>query len=102
MEISDEEIPFEIPDNWKWVRLGDVCSKISSGNTFLLEVKGGAYVTEGFCFFREQNVYNDGIHYDGMVYITEELLKQKSKDSTVLPQRCIMNITRWIKLVDVH
>ena len=23
-EISDEEVPFEISDNWKWVRMGDV------------------------------------------------------------------------------
>lgn len=23
-EISEEEIPFEIPENWKWVRIGDV------------------------------------------------------------------------------
>ncbi|WP_294378269.1 restriction endonuclease subunit S [uncultured Clostridium sp.] len=23
-EITEEEIPFEIPENWKWVRLGDV------------------------------------------------------------------------------
>ncbi len=23
-EISDEEVPFEIPDNWKWVHMGDV------------------------------------------------------------------------------
>lgn len=22
--ISDEEIPFDIPDNWKWVRIGDI------------------------------------------------------------------------------
>ena len=92
VEISDEEIPFEIPDNWKWVRLGDVCSKISSGNTPTGGSKGGAYVTEGFCFFREQNVYNDGIHYDGMVYITEELLKTRV-NSTVLPQDILLNIT---------
>lgn len=70
-EISEEEIPFEIPDRWKWVRLGDICSKISSGNTPAGGGKGGAYVTEGYCFFREQNIYNDGIHNDGMVYITE-------------------------------
>ena len=23
-EIADDEIPFEIPDNWKWVRIGDI------------------------------------------------------------------------------
>ena len=92
IEISEEEIPFDIPDNWKWVRLGDICSKISSGNTPAGGSKGGAYVTEGFCFFREQNIYNDGIHNEGMVYITEELLSTRP-NSTVLPGDILLNIT---------
>lgn len=25
-EITDDEIPFDIPDNWKWVRLSNICS----------------------------------------------------------------------------
>lgn len=91
-EVSEDEIPFEIPNNWKWVRLGDVCSKISSGNTPAGGSKGGAYTTEGFCFFREQNIYNDGIHNDGMVYITEELLNTR-ENSTVLPKDILLNIT---------
>lgn len=28
-DISEEEIPFEIPNNWKWIRLGDYCQKIT-------------------------------------------------------------------------
>ena len=32
-EISAEEIPFEIPRNWKWVPLENITSKITSGNT---------------------------------------------------------------------
>ena len=31
-EISDDEIPFDIPDTWKWVRLGDICKKIVDGD----------------------------------------------------------------------
>lgn len=92
LDISDEEIPFPIPENWKWVRLGDICSKISSGNTPAGGSKGGAYATEGFCFFREQNIYNDGIHNDGMVYITEKLLDTRP-NSTVLPGDILLNIT---------
>ena len=91
-EILEDEIPFEIPANWKWVRLGDICSKISSGNTPAGGSKGGAYVTEGYCFLREQNIYNDGIHNDGMVYITEELLNTR-ENSTVLPKDILLNIT---------
>ena len=45
--ISDDEIPFDIPDNWCWVRLCDISLKIhygytasaqSSGNTKLLRI----------------------------------------------------------------
>ncbi len=28
-EITEEEIPFEIPESWKWVRLGDYAQKIT-------------------------------------------------------------------------
>lgn len=91
-EKKEEEIPYNIPNNWVWVRLGDLCTKISSGNTPAGGRKGGAYVTEGYCFFREQNIYNDGIHKEGMVYITEELLSAR-KNCTVLPQDILLNIT---------
>lgn len=72
--------------------MADICSKITSGNTPAGGSKGGAYVTEGNCFFREQNIYNDGIHYEGMVYITDELLATR-ENSTVLPQDILLNTT---------
>lgn len=31
-EIKAEEIPFEIPESWEWVRLGDVCVSIADGD----------------------------------------------------------------------
>jgi type I restriction enzyme, S subunit len=31
LEITEDEIPFNIPENWSWIRLGDVIS-VSSGN----------------------------------------------------------------------
>lgn len=30
--ISDEEKPFDIPDNWKWVRLDDICKSVMDGD----------------------------------------------------------------------
>lgn len=91
-EIPKDEIPFNIPSNWKWVRLGNISAKISSGNTPAGGNKSDAYVEKGYSFFREQNIYNDGIHEEGLVYITEELLKTRV-NSTVLPMDILLNIT---------
>lgn len=90
--VADEEIPFEIPKNWKWVRLGNICSKITSGSTPKGGKKGGAYTEEGFCFFREQNIYNNGIHTNGMAYISEKLLNER-ENSTVISKDILLNIT---------
>ncbi len=91
-EITEDEIPFDIPPNWKWVRLGDISGKISSGNTPAGGKKSNAYVEKGYSFFREQNIYNDGIHEEGLVYITEEVLKTR-ENSTVMPMDILLNIT---------
>lgn len=32
-EITEEEIPFEIPENWKWVRLDDICVYLQRGKS---------------------------------------------------------------------
>ena len=32
-EITEDEIPFEIPESWKWVRLGQFCADIFSGKS---------------------------------------------------------------------
>ena len=31
-EIIDEDIPFDIPENWKWVRFGELCELISGSD----------------------------------------------------------------------
>lgn len=90
--VSPEEVPFEIPENWMWVRLGDITTKITSGSTPPGGKKGNSYVPQGFCFFREQNIYNDGIRHDGMVFINEELLNTR-QNSTVIANDILLNIT---------
>ncbi len=29
LEVSEDEIPYELPNNWIWVRMGDYCQKIT-------------------------------------------------------------------------
>lgn len=91
-EISEDEMPYEIPSNWKWVHLDDITTKITSGNTPTGGKKSNVYVERGNSFFREQNIYNDGIHQEGMVYITDELLSTR-KNSTVIAKDILLNIT---------
>ena len=88
--ISVDEIPFDIPDTWEWVNLGWICQKVGAGST----PKGGSavYVPEGIKFLREQNVHDDGLRLDGVVYIDEETHAAKT-GSQVQAQDILMNIT---------
>ena len=62
-------VPFEIPDNWVWTTIEEICSKIGSGST----PRGSNYSVKGIPFFRSQNVYNDRLVYDDIKYISEEV-----------------------------
>lgn len=88
--ISENEIPFDIPDTWEWVNLGWLCQKVGAGST----PKGGSavYAPHGIKFLREQNIHDDGLHLDGVAYITEETHMDKS-GSHVEAKDILMNIT---------
>ena len=89
-EIVEEEIPFAIPENWCWCRLGDIMSKIGAGST----PSGGKaiYQQAGIKFLRSQNIYNDGIKMSGIAYISEEI-NEKKQVSIVKPKDILLNIT---------
>lgn len=86
--IKPEEISFEIPKNWVWCRLGEICSKIGSGST----PKGSNYSKTGYPFFRSQNIYNDGLVYDDIKFISDEVQK-KMNGTIVLSNDILLNIT---------
>ena len=55
-EITEDEIPFDIPENWKWVRLGDVFDIImgqSPKGTSVFEGNGGIEFHQGKVYFGE-------------------------------------------------
>lgn len=86
--IKPEEIPFEIHENWVWCRLGDLCTKIGSGST----PKGSNYSSNGKPFFRSQNIYDSGLVYEDIKYISDEVHKQM-KGTTVIANDILLNIT---------
>ena len=88
--ITPEEIPYTIPDSWEWCRLGDLCEKTGSGST----PRGGktAYVSSGIPFLRSQNIHNDGVVLDGLVYIPEST-HTRMGGTVVYPRDVLLNIT---------
>lgn len=83
-----ENVPFEVPSNWVWATIEEICSKIGSGST----PRGSNYAVEGIPFFRSQNVYNDRLVYDDIKYISDET-HQKMKGTEVLASDLLLNIT---------
>lgn len=80
-EITEDEIPFEIPETWKWVRLGEIIS-IESGNglTTANMIKGNIPVYGGngiTGYHNESTIHEKTIvigrvgYYCGSVHITE-------------------------------
>ena len=83
-----ENVPFEVPEGWCWCSISDICSKIGSGST----PRGSNYAEHGIPFFRSQNVYNDGLVYDDIKYISEDVHKSMI-GTEVLPKDLLLNIT---------
>mgnify|MGYP000542607049 CR=1 FL=1 len=65
-EITEDEIPFDIPESWKWCRLSDI-----------IDVRDGThdspkYVPEGIPLVTSKNLSNGMIDYGNVKYITQE------------------------------
>ena len=65
-EITEDDIPFDIPESWKWCRLSDI-----------IDVRDGThdspkYVPEGIPLVTSKNLSNGMIDYGNVKYITQE------------------------------
>ena len=78
-------------EEWRKVALGAVCTKIGSGAT----PRGGkdVYLDEGpYTLIRSQNVYNDGFHRGGLVFIGERHADEL-QNVEVFEEDVLLNIT---------
>ena len=66
-EITADEIPFDIPENWKWVRLGDICLQITDGTH-----KTPTYQKAGVPFLSVKNISSGCFDLSDIKYISEE------------------------------
>lgn len=70
-EITEDEIPFEIPESWEWARIGQISALITKGTT----PRGGnvAYLSDGIGFLRAENVAGiDKLNISNLKYIDED------------------------------
>lgn len=65
--IKPEDIPFEIPENWVWCRLGEICTKVTDGfhNT-------PKKLSEGKIYISATHIREDGIKWSDCLYISEK------------------------------
>ena len=79
-----------IPQHWHIFRLKAMTSKIGSGKTPL----GGSsvYSSSGTVFLRSQNIWDDGIRLNDVVYISEQIHHEMNATS-VKPKDILLNIT---------
>ena len=75
-EITEDEIPFEIPDTWKWVRLGEILYKLTDGAHSTPK-----YTDYGIPFISVKDLSSGYLNFDSCKYITEE-------EHSILFNRC--------------
>ena len=75
--IADDEIPFDIPDNWIWVRLRDVCRKIVDGDH---NPPAGTSDKTEYLMLSAQNINNDElVNLENARYLTESVFLEENK-----------------------
>ena len=84
--ISDDEIPFDLPDNWCWCRLGEVC-EMYTGNSIAESEKKAKYLglTDGFSYIGTKDIsFDSRVNYDNGVRIPFENNFRRAKKNSVL------------------
>lgn len=70
-EITEDEIPFEIPSSWRWVRLGEITILQNGDRSSKYPVESD-YVENGIPFFGAKDMGEKYLSYDNVRYISQE------------------------------
>ena len=89
MRCIDEEIPFDIPDTWEWVRLANCCSReIRRGKSPKYTERSGALV-----FAQKCNTKYNGIDVGLALYLDESTLNRYPTDEYLQDGDVVVNST---------
>ena len=76
-EISEDEIPFDIPESWKWIRIGNVASVLGGKR-----IPAGRQLTQentGHIYIRVSDMKNDGVDLDRLMYVPNDIYPSISR-----------------------
>lgn len=74
-EVAEDEIPFDIPESWRWVRLSDLCKSISDGDH-----QPPPQVPNGIPFLVISNVSSGTIDFANTRYVPQDYFEALSAE----------------------
>ncbi|MFD2671788.1 restriction endonuclease subunit S [Marinicrinis sediminis] len=82
-EISEDEIPFDIPESWEWDRLGNVLQIINGdrGKNYPSKDK---LINKGIPFISALNIENQSISEEKLLYMNEEQYEKLGSGKLIL------------------
>lgn len=87
-EITGDEILFDIPETWKWVKLGELCKEIRRG-------KSPKYISKSnyLAFAQKCNVKTGGINLSLALCLDESTIGRYSDDDNLRQNDIVINST---------
>lgn len=76
-EITEDEIPFDIPDSWKWVKLGDLVNVLGGKR-----IPAGRKLTKentGYIYIRVSDMKNETVLTDDLQYVPKDIYPSISR-----------------------
>ena len=67
MIVPVDEQPYKLPNNWVWVKLDNLCSKITDGTH-----KTPKYTDSGVPFISVKDIYDNQVSFDNTKFISQE------------------------------
>ena len=80
-EITEDEIPFDIPVDWIWIRLRDICVKIVDGDH---NPPSGTKIRTEYLMLSAQNINNNTlVNLEKVRYLTKEIFYKENERTKV-------------------